>query len=153
MDGAAQQGVDAIPVPSTSSTSLLSSATSSPPSSETETMSSSCRQPKHFVVSAAVTSLSTSQQVGGEMTGQESGQRAEAVTKNADKTSPHPTLITPITPETDHISVPCSAARPAEGQSLPSTEGAQVGDRRWSVVEKKGRARVVEAEASRSVVK
>ena len=132
-DGAVQQGVAAISAPSTSSASLPSSAASPPLSSETESVSSSCRQLTNLVVFAAVSSLSTPQLVGGKTTGQESGQWAEAVNSDADDTSPHTPLTTTPSPHIHHTPIPRSAALSAVVQSKPSAESAQVGGRRRSI--------------------
>ena len=132
-DGAVQQGVAAIPAPSsasTSSASLPSSAASPPLGSETESVSSSCRQLTNLVVFAAVSSLSTPQLVGGKTTGQESGQWAEAVDSDADDTSPHTPLTTTPSPHIHPTPIPRSAAVSAVVQSKPSAESAQVGGRR-----------------------
>ena len=132
-DEAVQQGVAAIPAPSsasTSSASLPSSAASPPLSSETESVSSSCRQLTNLVVFAAVSSLSTPQLVGGKTTGQESGQWTEAVDSDADDTSPHTPLTTTPSPHIHSTPIPRSAAVSAVVQSKPSAESAQVGGRR-----------------------
>ena len=108
----------------------------SPPSTPSQSLSSGARstlsRQLNPRVYAAVESLLSVQLEGGETTGAESGKRVEAAPKALDET----TINTPT--ENTHPSLlPCSAAPAVEPQFKPSPECASVGDRRWSVVEKK----------------
>ena len=102
-DEEAKPSHDAI-LPSTpSSPSISSSITSSLLSSTASMMTSSCRQPETSVSYAAVNSLLTTQQEGGETVGRESGKEEEAVAKDADETTAHTTTVPP-----PHLTSPCN---------------------------------------------
>ena len=107
---ATQQSHQNISPSPTSSPSISPTFDSSLPSSTTSTVASSCRQPKTFVVFAAVESLLITQQGREETAEQESGQRVEAVATNADETitHTHPTSYPTLTSDTDPTPLPSS---------------------------------------------